>query len=109
MTSTSWEQWTGHGYPAEKLNSTTYYYPSTVDIEDEDNLAALVTEMHLDGVVPTKSAARELLDSAIVIHGQVVDDEGELYCYFGPKHGPEDNGYHVTHDATWVEVDEYDE
>lgn len=109
MTSITWEQWTGQGYPAEKPNPSIYYYPRTVDIEDEENLSALVAEMHLDGAAPTKSEARKLLDSAIVVHGQVVDLDGELHCYFGPKYGAGEEGYEVTHDATWVEVDEYDE
>lgn len=101
MTTNSWELWEGADYPAEKPNPSIYYYPDKIDIEDGDHLDDLVNQMHLDGVAPTKPAARAMLESAVVVHGAVQDIDGELYAYFG---GYQD--YEVT-DATWVEVDEY--
>lgn len=106
-TSPTWEQWDGQGYPAEKLNPTIYYFPGTADIERIEERDALATEIHQDGVAPTRRSAHILMENAIVVHGQVVDIEGELHCYFGPKYGIGDGGYEITHDATWVELDEY--
>jgi len=89
------------------LNPTIYYYPGSIDIEEADHLYTLVDVIHEDGVAPSKRDARDLVDKAIVVHGKVVDIEGELHCYFGPAFGEGEDGYHVTHKATWVELDEY--
>lgn len=107
--SPTWEQWDGYEYPSEKLNPVVYYYPGIVDIEDPDNLNALITEIHQDGVAPSKKAARALLEAAIVIHGQVKRIDGDLHFYAGTKFSPDSADYHSATDATWVEVDEYDD
>ena len=104
-----WEQWDGQGYPPSKLDPVIYYYPGTVDIEDPDELQNLIEVVFMDGVAPSRIIARVMADSAVVVHGQVVDIEGELNCYFGPEYGIGEDGYAVTHKATWVEFDEYDD
>lgn len=107
--SKQWEQWEGQGYPSTKDAPVIYYYPGKVDIEKDDNMDDLVRELHFDGIAPTKSDARLILEDAVVVHGLVVDIDGELHCYFGPKYEFGEEGYRVTHEATWVEVDEYED
>lgn len=107
-TSPSWSQWDGNDYPSEKLNPIVYFYPGIVDIEEPENLNDLVTELHQDGIAPSKRAARALLEAAIVVHGQVKKIDGDLHFY-GPKFASDSSDYHSGHDATWVEVDEYDD
>lgn len=105
----AWGEWDGQGYPASKVSPIVYYFPGKVDIESSDRQEPLVETLHMDGVAPTKVAARKMLDNAVVVHGQVVDLDGELHCYFGPTHGYDEDGYNVTHEATWVELDEYED
>ncbi len=102
----TWTQWEGRGYPSVKSDPTIYYYPDTVDIEDPDNLNELITEMHMDGVVPSKGAARALLENAIIVHGEVVELDGDLVAYFETS---KEFGFETSNDATWVELDEYAE
>jgi hypothetical protein len=104
--SKNWEQWEGFGYATRKIAPVVYYYPGKIDIEDDENIETLITEVFRDGVAPTKTIARYLLEEAIVVHGQVVDYDGELHCIAG-LHASEDNGSGITREATWVEIDEY--
>lgn len=105
-TSPSWEQWDGLDFPAEKQNPTIYYYPGRADIEDVEIRNELADEIYQDGVTPSKGTAHGILESAIVTHGQVQYHQGELRFYTG-------TGYYDfaedSHEATWVELDEYDD
>jgi hypothetical protein len=100
--SARWEQWDGEDFPATRLNSVVYYYPGKVDIEEHDHINDLITEVHQDGVTPSKLAARALLEKAVVVHGLVQQELGELTFYTG------DEAYgRGVFEATWVELDEY--
>lgn len=106
-TKKTWQQWEGLGFSPSNYAASVYYYPGKVDIESNTDLFdALVEEIHMDGVAVNKSEARKFLESAIVVHGQVVEIDGELQCYFGPDHSFGEEGYTLTHEATWVELDE---
>ena len=110
MTSSStWEQWDGTGFPSEKPSPVIYYFPGRVDIEQDENLDALITEMHQDGVAETKNDARIMLNRATVVHGQVVGVDGDLQFYTGPSYGLGEEVFEDSHDATWVEMDELDD
>lgn len=99
-----WEQWEGSNYPSGTSSPTVYFYPQTVDIEDFDNLTALVEEIHMDGVVPSKKAARALLESATVVHALYVKDEDGYTFYTGG-----DDWDYIPQEGTWVELDEYED
>ena len=104
-TTPSWSLWDGQDYAPRKLNPSIYYYPGKVDVEEPEVLDALVTEAHLDGVAPSKSEARKLLETAIVTHGRVINLDGELRVHTG-----DDEAWRlVVTDATWVELDEHAE
>lgn len=107
MTPHTWEQWDGIDYPSERQNPIVYYYPGTVDIEDPDNLNSLIVEMHQDGVAPTTRAARAMLEAATVVHGQVLQEDGELRFHASSRGYPDTADHHLAYDATWVEVDDY--
>ena len=104
-----WELWEGYGYPNEKSNSLVYYIRGAADLEDDEERDNLAKVMHVDGTAPTARLALDLLESAVVLHGQVTDLEGELHCYFGPQYAFDSEEYYITRDATWVEVDEYED
>lgn len=102
--SNKWEQWDGTGFPAEHYDSVIYYYPGKVDIEDPDNLYALIDEIHMDGIVDSKSEAKRVLESAIVVHGQTTVVDGDLAFYSGSR----DEFFDSTKEATWVELGKND-
>lgn len=102
-TSKTWEQWEGVGYPASRSDSVIYYFPGKVNIEDQEQLDALALVLRMDGVAPSLGIAYESLEDAIVVHGQTVNNEGEL-TYFR-----DDEDLAHTSLATWVEVTEYDD
>lgn len=104
---TGWELWYGQGLPTEKNESSVYYYPNNIDIENESYRDQLIVEIHRDGLAPTKSDASNLLDNAIVSHGDVLEVDGELQYYTGTQDIWGETGQGVTHSATWVEIDEY--
>lgn len=103
-TSKTWEQWQGTGFPADRLTSVIYFYPGRADIESAAQRDKLALEIQQDGIAPTNFAAHIVLEDAIVVHGQVVDIDGELSYY----QGGEDEIF-TTFDATWVELDEYED
>lgn len=100
-----WEQWEGSGYPSEKYNPIIYFYPGTIDIEVTENRDDLAIEIHRDGIVPAKRDAHTLLETAIVVHGQVERSHGELAFYTGG--GILESLATNVHNGTWVELDEY--
>ena len=101
-----WEEWDGTGFPAKNPHAIIYYFPGRVDIEKDENLDALITEIHQDGVADSKNDARIMLNRAIVVHGQVVEVDGDLQFYTGPSWGQGEEVYENTTDATWVEMEE---
>lgn len=107
--SSNWEQWDGQGYLSTKLLPVIYYYPGKVDIENDAVLDNLVDEIHIDGVAPDKRGARRLLESAVVVHGQIVDIDGELHYYSGSSYDAASDSYGLSSEATWVELDEYED
>lgn len=101
-----WEQWEGSGYPADRLTSVIYYYPAKADIEQDEQRDKLAAEIQMDGVAPSKGTAHQVLEDAIVFHGQVEYILGELWFYQGNSG---DSLVHEVHDATWVEIDAYED
>lgn len=101
-----WEQWEGQGYPSDRLTSVIYYYPGKADIEDQDQRDELAKEIQMDGVAPSKGTAHLVLEDAIVFHGQVETMQGELWFYRGES---TDGFAQNLHDATWVELDAYED
>lgn len=104
-----WEQWDGIGFPTEKPDSIIYYYPGKVDIEEPENLDALIVELHQDGIAESKKDAREMLNSAVVTHGQAIQLDGDLHWYSGAGNGFGEDSYEYSTEATWVEVSVEDE
>ena len=104
--SPSWQQWEGQGYPADRLTSVIYYYPGKANIESDEARDKLATELFRDGIAPTKATAHLILEDAIVFHGQVETQLGELWFYTGPS---ADGYIQEVRDATWVELDEYED
>jgi len=100
---TKWTQWDGKGYPTQKDDPSIYYAIGNVDVEDDEVLRDLATIMRVDGLVPSLRDGLKLLESAIVLHGQVVELDDETYPSFDDTNCIE--GF--TSDATWVEIDEY--
>lgn len=104
---TGWELWYGQEFPTEKTESSVYYYPNNIDIENESYRDELIVEIHRDGLAPTKSDAANLLDNAIVVHGEVLETDDDLYYYTGTQNSWGEAEKGTTHSATWVEIDEY--
>lgn len=104
--SSSWQQWDGQGYPADRLTSVIYYYPGKANIEDDEQRDRLAHELRMDGIAPSKFTAHLILEDAIVFHGQVEYILGELWFYKGESN---DSFAHEIHDATWVELDAYED
>lgn len=104
-----WEQWDGLGFPSEKTDPIVYYTLDVVDIENPDNLDDLIVTLHQDGVAESKKEAREMLDTATVVHGQVLKSEGELQWYSGTEYGYGEEVLEATADATWIEMDSTDD
>jgi hypothetical protein len=107
MTSSqTWQQWEGLGYPAERLTSVIYYFPGKANIENDEQRDRLAEEIKMDGIAPSKSTAHLILEDAIVFHGQVEYILGELWFYNGNSSG---NLTQEIHEATWVELDAYED
>lgn len=107
MTSTPrWEQWEGQGYPSDRLTSVIYYYPGKADIEQDEQRDKLALEIQMDGVAPSKGTAHQVLEDAIVFHGQTETILEELWFYRGDSG---DSFAHNVRDATWVELDAYED
>ncbi len=97
-----WNLWEGDTFPSHKTDPTIYYAIGNIDIEDSEALEILAQTMRADGVAPSLYEARNLLDYAVVTHGQVVELDEEII----PSFDNDPDLFAV--DATWVEIDEYE-
>lgn len=99
----TWEIWDGEGFPGSSFNATVYFALGAVDLEDSGVRKALATKLREDGVAATVFEGLGLLESAVVVHGQVRRSEGELYPWHGVASW-DDEVDDKTLTATWVEI-----
>lgn len=98
----NWQEWDGTGFEREFPNSVIYYTFGEVDLEDDSfMLRALARTLKEDGVADTVSEALDLLDSAFVTAGNLMEIDDERFPVYLDEDEDEDAPIFL---ATWVEV-----
>lgn len=101
MVPSGWEQWEGTGVSSEFVNSVIYFTLGEADLDNDFVLRSLARSLKEDGVADSVSDAIDMLESAYVTGGNVIEIEGERYPFWGDEDEHDDDNMFA---ATWVEV-----